>query len=170
MTAPTPTLQDLEPLVPRVLNHRGDIFTRDVMDILSVSKNAVLGAVQTGKLESQGAQLTGNGRRARACKFDKLSLLRFLWRHRTGDKAAMLASLRAHCPALVHLITDGAVASAEPPNVLRPQFSSSTAPRRVNAAPICPPPGALIQNDFWDAIPAQPAHPALLPKVAKKQG
>jgi hypothetical protein len=142
-TPTTVTLADLEPLVPAILRHKGPMFTRDVAELLNVSTRTIEKAAVRGKLEAQGAELDGDGQRGRVRTFDKLSLLRFLWINRTGDKSALLTSLRQHCPALVSTITDGAATGdVAGTNIVRPQFGT----RR--------PATSCHQHDFWEASPA----------------
>lgn len=150
------TLADLEPLVPAILRHKGPMFTRDVAELLNVSARTIEQAAMKGKLEAQGAELQGNGLRGRVRTFDKLSLLRFLWINRTGDKSALLTSLRQHCPTLVSTITDGAATGeTASSNIVRPQFGT----RRPTAT------SSFQQRDFWEAAPASPTS-----QPSQKQG
>lgn len=161
---PSLTLTEASPITQIVRHAKGWFTTQDLADLLQVDCHVITASRDRGELEWQhirGRNIGPNYKKARVVIYEKIAVLRWLWKNRHGDGCAFLSALEdaGVKPETIARITGPDLRAAHIVNRTR-------MPR--NVVPICPASGALVQTDLFDPCGHQPPSPALLPKPAEK--
>lgn len=97
-----------------------DLTSTDLEHILQVGRTCVQRMIMMEKIEVKRPEARGDGSRSRI-RIPRAAVVRYLVKHTHGDRAVILASVKALCPQYLPAIADllpGAAAVQLPHNVI----------------------------------------------------
>jgi len=96
-----------------------DLTSFDLGHVLQVGRTAVGRMIKAEKIETKRPEARGNGSKSRV-RIPRAAVVRYLVQHSRGERAVILAAIKAQCPQYLPAVADllPAAAASLPSNVI----------------------------------------------------
>lgn len=111
-----------------------DLDPKAVEDVLDLKRNSVQRLVSRNRIESKRLELGGNGIKSRV-RIPRAAVVRYLVISSRGDRAVILAAIKAQCPQYLPAVADLMPGAAALPANVIPMHQGSGAKKAKAHAP-----------------------------------